>query len=422
MLGVFALLSAGLGPQVAVATGGVSLTQITTTSGCFTFNPSINADGTKIAFQSDCNLTGSDADGNDEVYRFDTTANALTQITASSGCDNASPSINADGTKIAFQSPCNLTGSDADGNADIYRFDTTVNAFTQVTTSSACTNRNPRISADGMKVAFQSDCNLTGSDADGNIEIYHFDIGTSTLTQVTASSSCTNQAPAISADGTTIAFQSNCNLTGSNADGNNEIYRFDTTTSTLTQITVSSGCINGDVSINADGTRIAFTSNCNLTGSDADGSFEIYRFDTTTHTLNQLTTTSGCDSDLPSINADGTKIAFRTNCNFTGSDADGNDELYRVDTITNTLTPVTTSSGCSNDTPSINADGTKIAFQSDCNLTGSNAGGDGEIFLARLTSPAQAAPALSPWGLLSVAALLMFVGCWRSRRTRARVR
>src|SRR5262249_49787279 len=46
--------------------------------------------------------------------------------------------------------------------------------------------------------------------------------------------------PAISGDGTRIAFQSFADLTGENADGTDEIFLFDTVTGRLTQVTRAS--------------------------------------------------------------------------------------------------------------------------------------------------------------------------------------
>jgi Tol biopolymer transport system component len=211
----------------------------------------ITADGTRLAFASSCNLTGQNVDANFEIYRFDTTANTLTQITTSSGCHNGfgdtfrSGVISADGTRIAFLSDCNLTGQNADGNQEIYLFDSPTNTPSQITTTSGCRQGFPSINADGTRIVFASDCNLTGQNADSNFEVYHFDTSTDTLTQITTSSDCGTALTSINGDGTRIAFDSNCNLTGQNADGNAEIYLFDTTTSTLTQITTTNGCDNG---------------------------------------------------------------------------------------------------------------------------------------------------------------------------------
>ena len=97
--------------------------------------PSINADGTRIAFQTTADLTGKNADGNLEIFLFDTTTSEFTQITRTTGGDtaNSNASINANGTRIAFESNRNLTGENADGDREIFLFDTTTRTFTQIT-------------------------------------------------------------------------------------------------------------------------------------------------------------------------------------------------------------------------------------------------------------------------------------------------
>lgn len=84
--------------------------------------PSINSDGTRITFHSDRNLTpGSpgNADGNIEIFLY-TQGSGITQITNSTTGENIYPSINSDGTRIAFTSSSNLTGLNADGNPEIF--------------------------------------------------------------------------------------------------------------------------------------------------------------------------------------------------------------------------------------------------------------------------------------------------------------
>ncbi len=73
-----------------------ALEQITNPLGIFFAYPSINADGTRIAFLSSSDLTG----GNPEVFLFDATL-GLTQIT--NGVDvERSPILSTDGTRIVF--------------------------------------------------------------------------------------------------------------------------------------------------------------------------------------------------------------------------------------------------------------------------------------------------------------------------------
>jgi len=112
----------------------------------------------------------------------------LSQITDTTGGFNARPSINADGTRTAFDSNRDPLGTNADGNIEIFLFDTT-SGLTQITTTlGASGNNEPSINADGTRIAFQSDLDLVaGGNADGNFEIFLFD-ATSTLSQITRSS------------------------------------------------------------------------------------------------------------------------------------------------------------------------------------------------------------------------------------------
>jgi Tol biopolymer transport system component len=399
---VWGLRSPALAEQFGV-------TQLTiTTGGVFgNLNPSINAAGTRVAFRSDRDLTpGSpgNADGNEEIFLFDTTTSSFTQLTNTPGGRNAVPAINADGTRIAFVSNRDLTpGSpgNADGNFEIFLFDTTTSTVTQLTNTTGGFNTFPATNAAGTRIAFVSDRDLTpGSpgNADGNFELFLFDTTTSTVTQLTnTTAGGLNIFPAINATGTRIAFHSDRNLTGGNADLNFELFLFDTTTSTVTQLTNTTAGLNADPAINATGTRIAFRSTRDLTpGSpgNADGNDEIFLFDTTTSSFTQLTNTIGGGNGNPAINADGTRVAFVSDRDLTpGSpgNADGNLEIFLFHTTTSTFTQITNTTGGGNFSPSINAAGTRIAFVSNRDLTpGSpgNADGNLEIFLATSTTPA----------------------------------
>ena len=92
-----------------------------------------------------------------------------------------------------------------------------------------------------------------------------------------------------------------------------------------------------------------------------------------TLSLTRITTgASERDSHIPSINSDGSKIAFRSDADFLGQGIpDNQNEIWLYDTTTMTVTRITT--GASNrdsSNPSINSDGSKIAFYSDVDLLG----------------------------------------------------
>jgi Tol biopolymer transport system component len=354
--------------------------------------PSIDAAGDLIAFSSDRNLTGQNADGNQELFVYSTTNSAVAQFTSSVGGQGSySPKIDATGDRIVFTSDGDLTGHNADRNAEIFLFDKTTPVIIQITNSLGGLNRTlaGSINADGSRFVFSSDGDLTGKNPDGNPEIFLYDLNTSTATQITnATGGGGGFGPLINAAGNRIAFYSDRNLTGLNADGNFEIFLYDTATGTTSQITYSiksHGSLTG--SMNADGTRIAFYSDKNLTGGNPSGTYAVFLYDTTTGTTSQITpsvaTVDG--SWLPSLDAAGTRVAFVSNGNLTGQNPDGNKEIFVYDTTTGTTAQVTSSVGIVGSMyPSIDADGNRIAFLSDRNLTGQNPAGNVDLFLARV--------------------------------------
>jgi len=358
-------------------------------------NAAINADGTRIAFHLDANLTGGNPDRNHEIFLFDRNTNAITQITnTTSGAapTNHAPSINANGNLIVFESTADLTGQNPELNREIFLFDAGARTFRQLTKTAGVGQAYlPSIDGDGTRIALESNANPTGQNPNGNFEIFLVDTVENSIAQITNSPARTGSANAsISADGTRIAFESDENLTGANPDFSREIFLFDTAINTTTQLTNSAGLGDGigsfAPSIDADGTRIVFHSNRDLTGSNADGNDEIFLVDTTAGTLAQITNTAGGEPLLEnysaSINADGTRIAFVSGRNLTGNNPDGTLEIVLFDTAASAFTQVTNATAGGSSSPSISADGTRMAFVSRSNLTGGNSDGFDEIFLA----------------------------------------
>jgi len=410
---VLAFLVAWPWPQMVRAQLACTLAQITNTSMDSNFEPSINAAGTRIAFISDANLTGGNLDGNREIFLYETTTvnpdgtlGGFTQITHTDASSNEEPAISADGTRIAFVSSANLTGGNPDGNFEIFLFvtttvnpDGTLGGFTQITnTIGSTSNEEPAISADGTRIAFRSRANLTGGNADGNREIFLFD-AISGFTQITQTINGTNREPAISADGTRIAFVSNRDLTGGNADLSSEIFLFNTATMGFTQITnTPPGSNNAQPAISADGTRIAFVSNRDLVpGGTTDLGSGIFLFDATTvnadgtlGAFSQITYTTDVAgfNGQPSINADGGRIAFVSNRDLVpGGNADLSLEIFLFDAAASSFTQITSATDGFSLDPSITASGARIAFDSGDNLTGQNADRNDEIFLASCPQP-----------------------------------
>ena len=404
-LGALALLFgliAGYTPWPAEAQVTFSqITNSTALTGGGNVNPSINSDGTRIAFESHSDLTGGNPNHAEVIFLW-TQGSGFTQITTGGG--SYIPSINSDGTRIAFRSMGDLVPSgNADHNIEIFLW-TQGSGFTQITNTTSTTkaqvfsiinNFSPHINADGTRIVFLSDGDLVpGDNADHNVELFLWTQG-SGITQITNTTGGDNNQGSINPDGTKIAFFSVHDLTGGNPDGNYEIFLW-TQGSGITQITSSTGGPNWYPSINADGTKIAFFSNRDLTGGNpgTNPNGDIFLW-TQGSGFTQITNTTGncCSfSYPPSINSDGTRIAFaHTDINP--------DYYYQIFLWTqgSGLTKITNQTANGNYGPSINADGTRIAFFSNRDLTGTGGNPDYfyQIFLAQISTVPPNPPVLS---------------------------
>jgi Tol biopolymer transport system component len=346
--------------QLTDSTGGGGLT-----------SAAISANGARVAFVSDRDLLGdsSNADRNGEIFLVDVATGVLTQITHTVGGVTADPQISGDGTRVAFVSDRDLLGdgSNADGQFEIFLFDTTTATLSQLTDSPSA-NWQPALSADGMRVAF------AGGPA---LQLFLLDIATGAVTQLTELPFSIG-TPVINADGTRIAFVSD------DGSGTDEVFLFDTGTDTLSQITDSRHST--VVSISADGTRLVLFSQSRdpLAGGDSSEFGPGYfLLDLATGTLAELSVQSPL-----SVNADARRIAFSATADLLadGSNADGNTEIFLLDTASGDLAQLTRTVGGTNVVPGqgMNADGTRLAFTSDLDLVadGTNADGNTELFVA----------------------------------------
>jgi Tol biopolymer transport system component len=362
-----------------------ALTQLTTGDPPHPFNISlgISDDGNRIAFASTLNLAGENADLNSEIFLLDVTSGTFTQITRTTtgiGGGGISPTMNGDGTRIAFSSFEDHTGENSDENQEVFLFDTTTGQFTQVTrTPPGRNSQGPSMSGSGTRIVFGSSGNLTGENPDLNVEVFLFDSTTGAFTQITHTIGIPGfEAQVISANGTRISFSGTADLTGDNPDGNQEAFVFDTTTGTVAQVTHTTGFTlpGQQLSLDATGRLLTLTSNADLTGENPDRNLEVFLLDTTTGAVTQITRTTGPIERAnggAEISDTGTRIAFRSDHDLTGSNGDHTLEIFLA------------TCGLANELVSLA--GLPATFQTSADTSGCPARGVGKFsFVARLTS------------------------------------
>jgi hypothetical protein len=192
-------------------------------------------DGKRVVFDSNGDLVpGENPEGNRELFlaRLRSGGIEITQIThTGAGIDNRSGSLDGHSVVVAFSSNGDFTGGNADGNREIFTWHRKTQAFEQITDSPSGENANPMINQTQRFVVFESTADLTLSGAT-NRRVFQFDRAKGTLTLLSRSRFGTNQLPRIR-HRRFVVWESTANLTGNNppppnnTDGEWVIYLFD---------------------------------------------------------------------------------------------------------------------------------------------------------------------------------------------------
>jgi len=375
--------------QFVSAQGSGNLSRITTSSDSdrSSGSPSQSADGTLLAFYSDSDFLGEGIPNDQrEIWLYDTNTMTFTRLTHASAVDRQSalPNLSADGTVVAFQSNSDFFGQGIpDDQLEIWLYDTKTMTLTRVTTASpgGRDSRFPSVNSDGTLVAFRGTADLLGEGLPANEEVWLYDRTAITFTRVTTASDINRGSfsPSLSADGTTLAFYSDSQMLGEEIEVNqDEIWLYDIVTGTLTRLTTASSSDRRSLgpSLSADGRLVAFYSDSDFLGQGIPaGQFEVWLYDTSTITYTRVTTASDVDrySNTVELSMDGAAVAFQSNSDFLGEGIPaGQREIWMYNTASKTLTRITSASDAERDSlgSSLGEDNTLIAFYSDSDFLG----------------------------------------------------
>jgi hypothetical protein len=362
-------------------------------------NPSISSDGQLIVFASEAtNLVEGDSNNVQDIFLHDWLTGITSRLIVGlqgqeANGTSAWPEISADGTTVAFSSTAsNLVEGDTNGVEDVFVVELTSGSIERVSLSSSKSQANlasyqPVISGDGRFVAFISlATNLFQGADSGTAEVYLYDRANSQLQWVSDPSGGPNDYPcgelAISADGNWVAFSSRSSqLVPWDTNGRSDVFLWNRTSSTLSSVSSPNSIDQANSSsyqpaLSADGRLIAFRSHAtNLITQDENGFGDIFVYDRITGSTRLVSLASTGEqangpSDEPAISVDGRFIAFRSYAtNLVSNDTNIYSDIYVRDMQgTTTRVSVDSQGGQSNEsnyTPTINYDGSALAFYSE---------------------------------------------------------
>jgi len=334
-------------------------------------NPSISGDGRILAFESTEDIAGAGGSESFRAIRANVSVDPATfvQMGATRG---PAPAISQDGSRIAFAAKDDPLGSNADHNSEIFLYDGA--RLIQVTNTSPgdISNRivngnfQPSISDDGRFIAFSSNRDLVNQNADGNLEIFVYDSVAPGFTQLTNSAGMVGASDAkLSGNGASFAYIRDA---GTTASVNRDLLlqnRVGVPSTRVLAANVPLLAMTFGRAISDDGARVVWSA------QTATNSTQVFLFEGRNgNTTRQITSLGTRVTEVPlhpTISGDGLRIAFATRRSVSGagSNSDGSVELYTFDIPSGTLGRVTnvSSSGATADAvSSMNDDGSVIAF------------------------------------------------------------
>ncbi len=253
-----------------------------------------SGDGSKIAFSSYAtNLGPHDANGTTDIYVRDLNTGVISLVSTGASGEGDSfsdrPSLNFDGTMVAFQSAAtNLVTGDTNGFQDIFVKNLTTGAVTRILGAGGVQGNEDSggviFSPDGTHIAFYSAAdNLVAGDTSGRVDIFLADLATGVVTRVSETAGGVGAngdsfGAVFSPDGHEIAFVSlTSNFGATDTNRTEDVYIKDLETGKLTLVSHNYAGVAGDnfslsPSFSPDGTRIIYHSAADLTNTGGHNS------------------------------------------------------------------------------------------------------------------------------------------------------
>jgi Tol biopolymer transport system component len=369
--------------------------------------PALSGDGQCVAFVSEASsLVAGDTNRQTDVFVRDLRRGVTARVSVSSAGLQAdgysdSPALSGDARYVVFSSlASNLVPGDTNGTWDVFVHDMSTGITSRVSVATDGTQANGRsalfggatLSSDGRYIAFGSDAsNLTPGDTNQNTDVFVHDMSTGITSRVSVATDGSqgsggesgSYGGAISGDGRYVGFQSDTeNLVAGDHNGAFDVLLHDRRSGATTLVSTpgSGRQANGDSlwpTLSAHGRYIAFDSDAsNLTPGDTNRDSDVFVFDRQTSAMSRVSLPGPGgrgpgDGSESVISANGRYVAFVSGfAGLTAGDTNHAGDVFVRDRRTSVtrLISVATDGGPARDfslSPTISADGTRIAFLSD---------------------------------------------------------
>ncbi len=410
--------SLGASAQNDCDTVRVNLTSLGTESTFRSNYPVVSANGRIVAFESSADdLVPGDTNFARDIFVRDRDAGTTTRVSVSStgaqgNSHSYNPSMSSDGRYIAFHSKASnfVSGDSIGGFLDAFVHDRITGSTTLISANTlglvgSGNSQDVLLTPDGTYATFQSSASdLVVNDTNNVLDAFVRNLVTGTTVRVSVSTTGVegdgnSLDAACSSDGQIVTFSSLAtNLVAGDVNGAQDVFVRVLATGVTTRISESTAGAAGNSysrlpRMSSDGRYVVFESRAStLVPNDANAAIDIFLRDRTTG----VTSIESVDSNgvygnnasgTPSISADGNRIAFHSWANnLVPGDVSGVDIFVRDRALQVTQRASVSSFGVPGNGNSIDADisasGTFVAFQSgSSNLVAGDNNGYEDIFV-----------------------------------------
>jgi len=386
----------------------------------------ISADGVEVVFSTTEPMVPGDLDQKEDVYLRDLVENKTIQISrgdgscAAGGCGNGPADASfvtrgfaPDGGVVFFTTTEALNGLDHDGGVDIYARDVEagetalVSAGDDSCVATGCGDDGEGASflgtgPAGDRAFFATPESLDSADGDTGIDIYVRDLGEETTTLISVTGICPSPLPVgqsckpsfggLSPDGTHVFFETNERLNGADTDSSQDLYDWSGGAPDIVSIGPDGGNGSGIVTYagsSSDGRAVYFETDEKLVvPADGDDEPDVYQhLEGATTLISAGAPGHGNGTELASfewatLQGSTEHVIFSTEEQLTDGDTDSAQDLYERSAGTTSLLSVPAAGGDFDASfAGASADGTKIFFVTDEQLTPSDTDLGSDVYL-----------------------------------------
>ena len=384
----------------------------------------ITPDGRYVLFASSAtNLVVGDLNSAADIFVYDRNTDDIELISVDSSEVQAdefsrNASISDDGRYVAFESPAtNLVSGDTNATRDIFLRDRTPGTTIRASVSHLGAelvdqSNNPVISGNGQYILFESqDVNVvSGVDANGDTDIYMYDIDLETV-ELISSDSLGNRGdlgssrPATTSDGRYVVFSSEAsNLIADDTNNMPDIFLKDLQDGSMERVSLGDGGIesNGeclDPSISSNARYVTFQCDSTNLVAGVSGIRAIYLYDRQTEEV--ILVSSATDETIPNsdssqaiVSGDGRMVIFFSSAsNLVSGDNNGFTDLFLKDTFTglterlnNNVAGVEGDAQVTGGLADLTQDGRYVVYSSDAtNLIDDDTNGFTDVFFSKIS-------------------------------------